>query len=173
MDYNIKNILFSNDYINEKLRDVLYKDIIEMVCEYLYNEEFTYKHSESVSKKFEGIDVPNITIKKYLERLYIYLFKNDITSFILFCYIGIYYIEKIKKYNKFEINCYNIHRIIGITLSIAYKFLMDEPYNNIYLGDIMGISIVEFNDLELNFLYYINFSLHIETINLINFIDKL
>jgi hypothetical protein len=172
MEYNIKKILFEDIYINEKLRDIIYKDCIEIVSEYLYNEDFTYKHSESVSKIFEGIEVPNITLAKYLERYYIYLFKSDIENFILFCYISIYYIEKIKKYNKFEINCYNIHRVIGITLSMAYKFLIDEPLNNVYLADVMGLPINEFNDLELNFLYYINFSLHIEINNFIQFIDK-
>ena len=54
-----------------------------------------------------------------------------------------------------------MHRVVITAVLLAAKFFDDVYYNNAYYGKIGGILVSEMNNLEVDFLFRINFSLHV------------
>jgi len=55
----------------------------------------------------------------------------------------------------------NIHRLIITAVCVAAKFLDDSYYPNLFYSQIGGITLKELNFLEVEFLFGLNFSLHV------------
>jgi hypothetical protein len=47
---------------------------------------------------------------------------------------------------------------------LAAKFFDDTYFNNAFYARVGGVPIVELNSLEVEFLFMINFSLHVDTV---------
>jgi Cyclin len=55
----------------------------------------------------------------------------------------------------------NVHRVVITAVLLAAKFFDDAYYNNAYYAKVGGVMVSEMNGLEVDFLFRINFSLHV------------
>lgn len=63
--------------------------------------------------------------------------------------------------NNFLLTELNVHRVVICAVLLAAKFFDDAYYNNAYYAKVGGVLVSEINGLEVDFLFRINFSLHI------------
>lgn len=132
----------------EKYIIYLNKKIKNNICNLHFENNFNIKHVDSV-----------VTIEEYLNRLII---SFNISNSIM---IGaIIYLEKLHV----DINIYNIHKLLLISLLLSSKFLEDLFYKNKYWASNGGISLDDLNKLEKLYLIKIDNNLFIYTIEFIN-----
>eukprot|EP01029_Cantina_marsupialis_P029211 TRINITY_DN779950_c0_g1_i1.p1 TRINITY_DN779950_c0_g1~~TRINITY_DN779950_c0_g1_i1.p1 ORF type:complete len:177 (-),score=17.19 TRINITY_DN779950_c0_g1_i1:111-641(-) len=106
--------------------------------------------------RFDGHRPAKITIKAYLERLKTFT-KCSSTCFVL-CLV---YIDRLITQSNFFLSSLNVHRVLVTSLMLAAKFFDDEYFVQSHYAEIGGISRDDINDLEVDFLFKINFSLHV------------
>ncbi|KAG2200647.1 hypothetical protein INT47_005803 [Mucor saturninus] len=124
------------------------------------NTQITYFHSRAV---------PSITVLTYLTRIHKFApFTNEALLSIL-----IYFDAIAKLENGFTINSYNIHRLLITSIVVASKFTSDIFYANSRYAKVGGIPLRELNQLELEFLFLIDFQLHVTLENLQAYADQL
>ncbi|GAA5796738.1 hypothetical protein HPULCUR_002113 [Helicostylum pulchrum] len=122
--------------------------------------QITYFHSRAV---------PNITVLSYLTRIHKFApFTNEALLSMLMYFDNIAKLE-----NGFTINSYNIHRLLITSLVVASKFTSDIFYANSRYAKVGGIPLRELNQLELEFLFLIDFQLHIKLADLQDYADQL
>jgi hypothetical protein len=63
--------------------------------------------------------------------------------------------------NNFLLTELNVHRVVITAVLLAAKFFDDAYYNNAYYAKVGGVLVSEMNGLEVDFLFRINFSLHV------------
>lgn len=100
--------------------------------------------------------VPGISILDYLSRIIKYT-KIESSTLV----ISMIYFLKICQKNIF-ISEYNVHRIMLISIYIAYKYNEDCIFKNKHLALVSGISIQEMTLLEAEFLEIMNFELFVD-----------
>jgi hypothetical protein len=106
---------------------------------------------------FHALKPPTISIKYYLDRIVKYAYCSP-ECFVL----ALVYLDRIIQRNEnFFITSLNVHRLLVTSVMVGAKFFDDAYYNNAYYARVGGISCSEINTLELEFLYLINFSLHV------------
>ena len=98
---------------------------------------------------------PSISLLDYLRRI-IYYLKIEYSTLI----IAMIYIDRICK-EKVFLNEYNIHRIMVISIYMAYYYNEDCIYDHNYLALVSGISKKEMITLEDDFLDLIEFKLFV------------
>lgn len=114
------------------------------------------ENHEIVVTKFHALRPPSISIHNYLAR--ILRFANCTGE----CFVlALVYIDRLIKHQNYVICGLNIHRIIITSVTLAAKFFDDAFYKNTYYARIGGIPVRELNSLELEFLFLINFTLHV------------
>lgn len=133
----------------EKYIIYLNKKIKNNFCNLYFENNFNIKHINDV-----------MTIEEYLNRLIITF---GISNSIMIS--AIIYLEKLH----IDINIYNIHKLLLISLLLSSKFLEDSIYKNKYWASCGGISLDTLNKLEKLYLIKINYYLFINTFE---FIDK-
>ena len=78
------------------------------------------------------------------------------------CFIlALIYIDRLIQRNNFLLTELNVHRVIITAILLAAKFFDDAYYNNAYYSKVGGVLVSEMNGLEVDFLFRINFSLHV------------
>ena len=107
-------------------------------------------------KIFISKNIPNISIKDYLERLYKYTKMNSSTIILILIYI-----DRLCNIYKFKLSYYNIHKLILASMIIAIKYNEDGYYLNKDYAKIGGVTITELCFLEYNFVSLINFNLFV------------
>lgn len=113
---------------------------------------------------FHASKLPPISIKSYLERFA----KFSDCSDDAFIYALIYLDKAGDLFEDFNLDSFNVHRMILTCLVVACKFNNDFYYKNSYYAKIGGLKAEEFNVLEKQFLVdYVDFSLYVsqETYN--------
>ena len=98
---------------------------------------------------------PAIPLLDYLRRILTFL-KLDFSTLI----IAMIYIDRICR-EKVFLNEFNVHRIMVISIYIAYIYNEDKTYDNNYLSLVSGMSKNEIVTLEEDFLELIEFKLFI------------
>jgi hypothetical protein len=63
--------------------------------------------------------------------------------------------------NNFLLTDLNVHRVVITSIMLAAKFFDDQYFNNAYYAKVGGVPPTEMNSLEVEFLFRINFSLHV------------
>jgi hypothetical protein len=106
--------------------------------------------------KFHALRAPGISILQYLERIHKYA-SCSTECFIL----ALVYIDRLIQRNNFLLTELNVHRVIISAVLLAAKFFDDAYYNNAYYAKVGGVLVSEINGLEVEFLFRINFSLHV------------
>jgi len=129
----------------EALSDVLLK-----LCE--RNDRFLMP-----ATRFNALRLPQITIKAYLKRIAKFSHCSE-ECFVL----ALIYIDRIIRSQDFLVNSYNVHRLVIASVMVAAKFFDDQYFNNPQYGLIGGVSSQEINQLEIEFLFMINFELFVD-----------
>jgi len=106
--------------------------------------------------KFHALKAPSISILQYLERIHKYACCSS-ECFVL----ALIYIDRMIQGNNFLLTELNVHRVVITGILLAAKFFDDAYYNNAYYAKVGGVLVKEMNSLEVEFLFRINFSLHV------------
>lgn len=78
------------------------------------------------------------------------------------CFIlALIYIDRLIQRNNFLLTELNVHRVVITAVLLAAKFFDDAYYNNAYYAKVGGVLVSEMNGLEVDFLFRVNFSLHV------------
>jgi len=78
------------------------------------------------------------------------------------CFIlALVYIDRLIQGNNLTLTSLNVHRVIITSVMLGAKFFDDQYFNNAYYAKVGGVPCPEMNSLELEFLFSINFSLHV------------
>ncbi|KAF9115257.1 hypothetical protein BGX27_008378 [Mortierella sp. AM989] len=64
--------------------------------------------------------------------------------------------------NGFRINSFNVHRLLITCIMVAAKFTSDHFYSNARYAKVGGLSLLELNQLELEFLFTTRFELNVK-----------
>ncbi|XP_062206088.1 cyclin-P4-1-like [Phragmites australis] len=106
---------------------------------------------------FQGLTKPAISIGGYLER--IFRFASCSPS----CYVVAYiYLDRfLRRRPALAVDSFNVHRFLITSVLTAVKFVDDICYNNAYFARVGGISLVEMNYLEVDFLFGVAFDLNV------------
>ena len=99
---------------------------------------------------------PGISLLDYLRRIIKYT-KIEFSTLIL----SMIYIDRICK-EKVFLNEYNIHRIMFISIIMAYSYNEDCVYDNKYLALVSGVSLEEMISLEHSFLDLLEFKFYVD-----------
>ncbi|XP_074592190.1 cyclin-P3-1-like [Curcuma longa] len=133
----------------------LISSILETTVEKAENKLDSFEIKESASV-FSGMRAPTLSIQRYIERIFKYA--NCSPSCFLLGYI---YIERFLQQPNICLTSLNVHRLIITSVVIAAKFMDDAFCSNAYYARVGGISTLEMNRLELNFLVSLDFRLHV------------
>eukprot|EP00301_Raphidiophrys_heterophryoidea_P007536 c12905_g1_i2.p1 GENE.c12905_g1_i2~~c12905_g1_i2.p1 ORF type:complete len:175 (+),score=39.27 c12905_g1_i2:234-758(+) len=108
---------------------------------------------------FHALRSPNIGVKSYLER--VHKFVNCSNE----CYVlALIYMDRVIQRNpEFFISSLNVHRLVICSVMLAAKFFDDRYYNNAFYARVGGIPTAELNNLEVEYLFMVNFSLLVDT----------
>ncbi|KAJ7526738.1 hypothetical protein O6H91_16G021100 [Diphasiastrum complanatum] len=106
---------------------------------------------------FHGLRAPAISIEKYLERIFKYANCSPSCFVVAYAYLDRF----IRRQPDIPITYLNVHRLLITSVMVAAKFLDDAYYNNAYYAKIGGVTTQEINSLELEFLFGLDFRLHI------------
>ncbi|XWS68509.1 hypothetical protein CRYUN_Cryun04dG0096700 [Craigia yunnanensis] len=108
---------------------------------------------------FHGVRAPNISIPKYLERIYKY------TNCSPSCFVvGYVYIDRLAhKHPDSLVVSLNVHRLLVTSVMVASKILDDAHYNNAFYARVGGVSNAELNRLELELLFLLDFGVTVSS----------
>ncbi|KAJ6853504.1 cyclin-P4-1 [Iris pallida] len=106
---------------------------------------------------FQGLSKPAISVRAYLERIFRYA--NCSPS----CYVVAYiYLDRfVHRHPAVLIDSFNVHRFLITSVLTAVKFMDDIYYNNAYFAKVGGVSLMEMNYLEVDFLFGVGFELNV------------
>jgi hypothetical protein len=102
--------------------------------------------------KFCALTPPAISVRSYLERIGQYADCSP-GCFVL----SMVYIDRLGM----RLSPLNVHRLLITAVCVASKFLDDSFYPNSFYAQLGGIPLEELNRLEVEFLFSLNFSLHV------------
>ncbi|KAG6582537.1 Cyclin-U4-1 [Cucurbita argyrosperma subsp. argyrosperma] len=106
---------------------------------------------------FHGLTRPTISIQSYLDRILKYANCSPCCFVIAYVYLDRF----VQRQPFFPINSFNVHRLLITSVLIAAKFMDDTCYNNAYYAKVGGISTIEMNFLEVDFLFGLGFRLNV------------
>eukprot|EP00177_Eucheuma_denticulatum_P006226 GFKZ01011353.1.p1 GENE.GFKZ01011353.1~~GFKZ01011353.1.p1 ORF type:complete len:376 (+),score=13.42 GFKZ01011353.1:281-1408(+) len=115
----------------------------------------TYSEPESV---FFSVSRPDIPTEDYIKRLVTYTQCSN-PAFV----VMLVYLDRIAKANRrLHVTPYNMHRLLVTALTLACKVLDDRCFSNVHYAKVGGIPTArEMNRLELQFLSYLKYHLHV------------
>jgi len=153
--------LFNSNIIRENAAITIIKKISELledICDESIKNFKDINPGENLNiKPFLSKNIPQISIKDYLERLYKYTKINCSTIILILIYI-----DRICNIQKFKLTYFNIHKLILASMIIAIKFNEDEQYTTKFYSKLGGVPIAEIAFLEYNFFFLLNFNLYVE-----------
>ena len=151
---NDKIIKISKDeFVPLKTIEII-SDLLNNIC-----EENKIK-SETINKSIKPFmtkNIPSMSIKDYLIRLSQFTKMNESTIILILIYI-----DRICNINNFRLSYRNIYKLILSSMIIAIKYNEDNFYSSEVYAKLGGLSLLELNYLEFQFLILIKFSLFIE-----------
>ncbi|XP_024383509.1 cyclin-U1-1 [Physcomitrium patens] len=123
------------------------------------NELFVNAPSQQGKKLtiFHGLRAPSISIAKYLERIFKYT--NCSPSCFVVAYV---FLDRlVHRQPDLLVTTLNVHRLLVTSVMVATKMLDDVHFNNAFFARVGGVSVVELNRLELEFLFRLDFKLSV------------
>ncbi|EPS72561.1 hypothetical protein M569_02197, partial [Genlisea aurea] len=131
----------------------------------LQNEE---EEEEETITVFHGLRPPSLTIRQYIHRIFKY------SSCSPSCFVVAHiYLDRYVHRTRLRWNSLNIHRLLITSLVVAAKFMDDLFFKNSYYARVGGISTAELNELELKFLFAIDFRLFVSVQTFMNYCSLL
>ena len=150
-----KNKLSKVNIANNHPDLIFAKILIHILSENKKSKDYYKKINSNQDGHFTFKMKPGISLLDYLRRILKYL-KIEYSTLI----IAMIYIDRICK-EKVFLNEYNIHRIMLISIYMAYTYNEDCTYDNKYLALVSGLSKTEMVALEEDFLDLIDFKLFV------------
>ena len=150
-----KNKLSKVNIANNHPDLIFAKILLHILSENKKSKDYHKKINSNQDGHFTFKMKPGISLLDYLRRIIKYL-KIEYSTLI----IAMIYIDRICK-EKVFLNEYNIHRIMLISIYIAYTYNEDCTYDNKYLALVSGLSKTEMVALEEDFLDLIDFKLFV------------
>ena len=128
---------------------------------------------------FHSRTIPDISIAQYLQRLLNYF--SMPTEALLTVLV---YFERLAVHSRnrqllrpdcriLEVNSYTVHRLLVTGLMVAGKVSSDIFYSNRHWAKVGGLPIAELNSLELQFVFYLNWSLIVRPEEIYHLTEKL
>ncbi|KAE9049221.1 hypothetical protein PR001_g3507 [Phytophthora rubi] len=108
--------------------------------------------------KFEAFRAPGISVRDYLVRIHKYASCSP-ECFVL----ALVYMDRLHQMQGFVLTELNVHRVVITSVVLAAKFFDDHYFNNAYYAKVGGVPCPEMNELEVEYLLLINFSLHVSS----------
>ncbi|KAL4165370.1 hypothetical protein KRP22_004098 [Phytophthora ramorum] len=108
--------------------------------------------------KFEAFRAPGISVHDYLTRIHKYASCSP-ECFVL----ALVYMDRLHQMQGFVLTELNVHRVVITSVVLAAKFFDDHYFNNAYYAKVGGVPCPEMNELEVEYLLLINFSLHVSS----------
>ena len=143
----------SEEYVPMKIIEII-SDLLNNICE--ENKDKSENINKNI-KPFMTESIPSLSIKDYLTRLSQFTKINESTIILILIYI-----DRIGKINKFILTYRNIYKLILASMVIAIKYNEDNFFSSEVYAKLGGLSVLELNYLEFQFLILIKFSLFIE-----------
>ncbi|KAI4372670.1 hypothetical protein MLD38_010872 [Melastoma candidum] len=112
---------------------------------------------QGIISVFHGLTRPAISVQGYLERIFRYA--NCSPSCLVVA--NVYLDRFARRQPSLPINTFSVHRLLIASVVVAVKFMDDIYYNNAYYAKVGGISTVEMNFLEIDYLFGLGFELSI------------
>ncbi|XP_051142603.1 uncharacterized protein LOC127259356 isoform X2 [Andrographis paniculata] len=103
---------------------------------------------------FQGSTAPCLSIEQYMERIY----KYSCCSPCCFVMAQIY-VDRFLQHTNLVLTSLNVHRLLITAVMLAAKFMDDAFFNNAYYARVGGVSTRELNNLEMKFLFSMDFRL--------------
>ena len=151
-----KNKICKFNIANNHPELIFAKILLHILSENKKSKDYHKKINSNLDGHFTFKMKPSISLLDYLRRIIKYL-KIEYSTLI----IAMIYIDRICK-EKVFLNEYNIHRIMLISIYIAYIYNEDCNYDNKYLALVSGLSKTEMMTLEEDFLDLIDFNLYVK-----------
>ena len=129
-------------------------DLLSDICDDNINNYNNEKNPNI--KPFLSRNIPSISIKDYLERLYKYSKINSSTIILILVYI-----DRLCNIYKFKLTYFNIHKLILASMIIAIKYNEDEYYSIKFYAKLGGISKSELLMLEYHFISLLKYNLFV------------
>ena len=149
---SIKNKI---NIVNNHPELIFAKILLHILSENKKSKDYFKKINSNQDGHFTFKMKPGISLLDYLRRILKYL-KIEYSTLI----IAMIYIDRICK-EKVFLNEYNIHRIMLISIYMAYTYNEDYIYDNKYLALVSGLNRNEMVLLEEDFLDLIEFKLFV------------
>jgi hypothetical protein len=102
-----------------------------------------------IVSRFHARAVPPISIQSYLTRI----LKYAPCANVVFISVLIYLDRMARAKVPFVVCSANIHRLLISAVMVATKFYSDVFYTNSHYAKVGGLSVIELNQLELEFLF--------------------
>ncbi|WVZ74392.1 hypothetical protein U9M48_022576 [Paspalum notatum var. saurae] len=108
---------------------------------------------------FRATTKPGISVRAYMARIARFAGCSPA------CYVVAYvYLDRLLRRSRrlaLVVDSYSVHRLVITAVLAAVKFMDDICYNNAYFAKVGGISLVEMNYLEVDFLFGVGFDLNV------------
>ena len=148
------------DHPKEMKEDVMSSvafTLMQLISENHSKQNFKAKLKSQSKQIFSSRNLPKISISDYLYRIMKYTKVEESTLII-----ALIYIDRFCKNKKVILTEYNVHRLLLASVVVAIKFNEDKYYKNLFYSKIGGIEVEEMNQLEIDFLIFLNFNLFVE-----------
>ncbi|PKA53313.1 Cyclin-P4-1 [Apostasia shenzhenica] len=113
-----------------------------------------------VARAFLSPAKPAISIRDYLDRIFLYSHCSPSCYVVAFIYLDRF----LHFHPSLAVDSFNVHRLLITAVLTAVKFMEDRFYDNAYFARVGGISLAEMNYLEVDFLFGVRFELNVTPI---------
>jgi hypothetical protein len=132
------------------------KILLEIIEDNISDREINDSIAKQKDSPFNAKKKPVVEVKIYLERIVRYTNLEESTLVL-----SLIYIDQLCSKNDFILTPLNIHRVLFVSILCAIKYNEDDFYANTYYAKVAGISGIELNNLEYEFLKYLDFGLYV------------
>lgn len=155
-----QNVDNPNAFVGQLMKDTFIQVVADSLDKQAeYNKKYvnlpTYSEPESV---FFSVSRPDIPTRDYIDRLVTYT-QCSPSAFV----VMLIYLDRVAISNSsLHVTPFNMHRLLVTALTLACKVLDDRCFSNVHYAKVGGIpSAREMNRLELQFLAYVKYRLHV------------
>ncbi|XP_076956226.1 cyclin-U2-1-like [Bidens hawaiensis] len=154
----LRNDVYSYSYQNNSNTPLVITVLASLIERTLVRNERTNRLMRgSKIRVFDCDETPDMSIQSYLERIFKYTKAGPSVYVVAYVYIDRF----CRSQPEFRISGRNVHRLLITTIMVASKYVEDMNYRNSYYARVGGITTKEINNLELNFLFLMNFKMHV------------
>ncbi|KAF0911585.1 hypothetical protein E2562_011207 [Oryza meyeriana var. granulata] len=117
----------------------------------------------STATAFRGRTRPEISVRRYAERIYRYAGCSPACFVVAHVYLDRLAgrPEEGESSPAVCVDSYSVHRLLIASVMVAAKFMDDIHYNNAYFARVGGVEVAEMNGLELELLFALRFRLNV------------